>query len=81
MKEKETAAKAAQLATLATLDLMSIARFGDSKRGVNDAHEAESRLLQATKLAMELAGFHPEETERGALYRAIVDYILTLAED
>lgn len=81
MTEKEIAGRAAQLATMATLDLMTIARFGDGEKAERDAHAAEGRLMRATKLAMELAGFHPDEEERGQLYRALVDYISTLADD
>lgn len=79
--EQLLATRAAQLATLATLDLLSIARFGDGEVGAADAHEAESRLLHAVRLTMELAGFHPDEQERGELYRAIASYTSTLSED
>jgi hypothetical protein len=75
------AAKAAQLATTATLDLLTIVRFGDGEKGARDASEAESRLLRAAKLTMELAGFHPDEKERGELYRAIASYASTLRDD
>jgi hypothetical protein len=78
---QETAAKAAQLATTATLDLLTIVRFGDGEKGASDASEAESRLLRAAKMAMEIAGFDPDEKERGELYRAIASYNLRLRDD
>ena len=78
---REDAANAAQQATTAVLDLLSIVRFGDGHRAQRDAHEAEGRLLRAIKLAMEITGFDPDEQERGALYRAITDYVSTLGED
>jgi hypothetical protein len=79
--EQGNAAKAAQLATTAALDLLTIVRFGDGRKGALDASEAESRLLRATKLTMELAGFHPDEKERGELYRAISSYVSRLRDD
>lgn len=79
--EQAAAIRAAQLANLGSLDLLSIARFGDGEVGAADAHEAENRLLRAARLTMELAGFRPEEKERGELYRAITSYTSTLAED
>jgi hypothetical protein len=79
-QEKAAAAEAGQLACTATLDLLSIVRFGDGQ-AARDAHEAEAHLLRAIKITMELAGFHPDEEERGALYRAIADYISTLGDD
>lgn len=78
---KSAAAQAAQLAATALLDLLSITRFGDGQAGERDAAEAEGRLLRAIKLTMEIAGFHPDETERAQLYRAIADYITALGED
>lgn len=32
-------------------------------------------ILRAARITLELAGFDPDERERGELYRAIVDYI------
>lgn len=40
-----------------------------------DAEAAVGDLLLGVRLAMELAGFDPDETQRGTLYRATVDYI------
>lgn len=40
-----------------------------------DAEAVVGELLAGVVLAMELAGFDPDETERGQLYRAIVEYI------
>lgn len=75
------AAQAAQIATLASLDLLSIVRFGVSSHGLQDAQEAELGLLRAAMIAMELAGFHPDEHERGDLYRALASYVSILGED
>jgi hypothetical protein len=41
----------------------------------------ECHLLKAVKSAMEIAGFDPDEKERGQLYRAIANYVSTLGED
>lgn len=41
----------------------------------HEAGEALGFLLPAVKLALEIAGFDPDESERGDLYRAIVEYI------
>lgn len=40
-----------------------------------EAQDALTFLFPAVKLVMEMAGFDPDETERGQLYRAIVNYI------
>lgn len=39
------------------------------------AEVAVASLLEAVAVAIEQAGFHPDETQRGQLYRAIVEYI------
>jgi hypothetical protein len=78
---KGVAANAAQLATLAAADLLNIARFGDGEKGATDASAAEGHLLKAARCAMELAGFHPDEEERGKLYRAITNYVSTLGDE
>jgi hypothetical protein len=78
---KEGAAMSAQLAATAVLDLLTILRFGDGHPARRDAHDAEGHLLKAVKSAMEIAGFNPDEKERGQLYRAIADYVSTLGED
>jgi hypothetical protein len=62
-------------------DLLNIARFGDGEKGATDASAAEGHLLKAARCAMELAGFHPDEEERGKLYRAISNYVSTLGDE
>lgn len=72
---KNDAARAASAAAAAVLDLLNVVRFSDGKRDVRDAEEAVGHLLKATKCAMEIAGFKPDEVERGQLYRSIVEYL------
>lgn len=80
-RAQEQAAIAAQNATAGVLDLLNIVRFGDGKKGSREAAEAEVHLLKAAKCSMELAGFDPDEKERGELYRALSTYIAPLGED
>jgi hypothetical protein len=77
--DKDKAAVAAQTAAAGVIDLLNIVRFGDGKSP--DAPGAEAHLLKAARLGMEISGFDPDEAERGALYRTLVDYIATLGED
>ena len=73
-RQRIKAAKAAQDGAAGVLDLLSVTRFGDGKPGSRDAHAATANLLRAAKSAMEIAGFNPDEVQRGQLYRAIVEY-------
>lgn len=77
--DKKKAAVAAQVAAAGVVDLLNIVRFGDGESP--DAGSAEAHLLQAARLSMEISGFNPDETERSALYRALVEYVATLGED
>ncbi|MEO5774911.1 MAG: hypothetical protein ABIQ32_12450 [Sphingomicrobium sp.] len=65
------AVKAARLALAGSNLLLRAAESGQPEL----AEVAVGSLLEATATAIEQAGFHPDETQRGQLYRAILEYI------
>ncbi|MEO6359989.1 MAG: hypothetical protein ABIO43_05370 [Sphingomicrobium sp.] len=65
------AVKAARLALAGSNLLLRAAETGQREL----AEVAVGTLLEATATAIEQAGLHLDETQRGQLYRAIVEYI------
>jgi hypothetical protein len=70
---REGAATAAHSVALGLQGLLDIATSVMPEN--RNAENVVGDLLAGTRLAMELAGFDPDERERGQLYRAIVEYI------
>ena len=77
MRPDETVSAARAVVSDVAVAITSLTNINgeDSRFDRREAEEALRYLLPAVQLAMEIAGFDPDETERGQLYRAIVDYI------
>jgi hypothetical protein len=70
---RQSALEAAHITAIGLQGLLDIATSVMPEN--RDTEEAVGDLLAGVVMAMELSGFRPDETQRGKLYRAIVEYI------